>query len=144
MAFIRQDVKHMFNLTLSNFNNRKDDLLYLGRLALASPIGYSKVEPLKGSRAPGYHVKIEYFVRGMIPTILVKAFDSGSTEVLQLSTVNQRHIKMLIRICNQQSEKMIVNQLQSLLSVRTSKLTVGRSLFLNFNRRQLKNKNLGQ
>lgn len=39
---------------------------------------------------------------------------------------------------------MIQNQLQSLISIRSSKLTVGRSLFLNFNRRQLYNKNLDQ
>ena len=39
---------------------------------------------------------------------------------------------------------MVINQLQSVLSVRSSKLTVGRSLFLNFDRRHLKNKNLNQ
>ena len=120
MDFIRQDPQHMFNLTLSRFNNRKDDLLYLGRLQLASPINFSKIEPTKGSHSPCYNVKIEYFVRGMIPTLLIKAFDSSSMEVLQLATVNQKHIKMLIRICNQQSDKMIINQLQSLVSVRSS------------------------
>ena len=36
MQFIKNDPKHMFNLTLSNFNNKNDDLLYLGRLNLAS------------------------------------------------------------------------------------------------------------
>lgn len=82
MGDIRDDPHHMFNLTLSNFNNRADDLLYLGRLQLASPISASKIEPAKGAWSPGYNVKIEYFVQGMVPTLLVKAFDSRSMEVL--------------------------------------------------------------
>jgi hypothetical protein len=100
MNFIRQDKQHMFNLSLSHFNNKKDDLLYLGRLRLPTPLGFSKIEPLKGTLAPGYNVKIEYFVRGANPTVLVKAFDSNTMEVLQHTIVNQRHIKMLIRLCN--------------------------------------------
>jgi hypothetical protein len=39
---------------------------------------------------------------------------------------------------------MIQNQLQSLISVRSSKPTVGRSLYLNFDRRHQHQKNLGQ
>jgi len=144
MKFIRQDPQHMFNLNLSTFNNRQDDLLYLGRLQLANPVSHSKIEQLKGAHQPCYNVKVKYYVSGMIPTLSVMAFDSISMSVHQLQTTNQRHIKMLVRMCNQQSDKMIINQLQSVLSVRSSKLTVGKSLFLNFNRRQLKNKNLDQ
>lgn len=99
----------MFNLTLSNFNHRRDDVLYLGRLQLASPMGFSKIEPTYATNSPSFNVKIEYFVRGMIPTLQIKAFDSYSMEVLQYSTVNQKYIKMIIRICNQQSDKMIQN-----------------------------------
>ena len=109
MALIRQDPQHMFNLTLSNFNHRRDDVLYLGRVQLASPIGFSKIEPTHPTNSPSFNVKIEYFVRGMIPTLQIKAFDSYSMEVLQYSTVNQQFIKMIIRICNQQSDKMIQN-----------------------------------
>jgi hypothetical protein len=43
---IRSDPTHMLNLTLSNFNQRQDDLLYLGRLHLASVIKWTKVEPV--------------------------------------------------------------------------------------------------
>lgn len=100
LTVIRQDPQHMFNLTLSNFNNRKDDLLYLGRLQLASPLGYSKIEPTKGSAMPAFNVKIEYYIRGVVPTLLIKAFDVRSPEVLLLKTVNAKHIKMIIRICN--------------------------------------------
>ena len=144
MAFVKQDPKHMFNLTLTTFNSRKEDLLYLGRLQLTTPIGFSKIEPTKRARPCSYSVKIQYFVRGMVPILQIKAFDSRSPEVLRYTTTNQKHIKMLIRICNQHSDRMILNQLQSVISVRTSKLTVGKSLYLNFNRKQLKNKNLDQ
>lgn len=82
LAFIRQDPQHMFNLTLSNFNNRQDDLLYLGRLQLASPMGFSKIEPIRSTGSSSFNLKIEYFVRGMIPTLLIKAFDSYTMEVL--------------------------------------------------------------
>jgi len=82
MNFIRQDKQHMFNLSLSNFNNRKDDLLYLGRLRFPTPLGFSKIEPVNGTLAPAYNVKIEYFVRGLMPTVLVKAFDCNNMEVL--------------------------------------------------------------
>ena len=134
----------MCNLTLSNFNNRDDDLLYLGRLRLAYPISESKIVLCKGAPHAAYNVKIQYCVRGVVPTLSVKAFDSLTMEILSLTTTNQRHIKSLIRICNQHSDRMIINQLQSLLGLRSSKLTVGRSLFMNFDRRRLKNKNLDQ
>jgi hypothetical protein len=111
LTTIRQDASHMFNLTLSNFNNRKDDLLYLGRLVLCSPLGFSKIEPTKGLIAPAYNVKIEYYVHGVIPTLLIKAFDVRTLEVLTLKTINASHIKMIIRICNQHSDRMITNQL---------------------------------
>ena len=91
----------MFNLTLSNFNNRKDDLLYLGRLQLPAVIKYSKIEPYPNKQKINFNVKIEYFIRGVIPTILIKAFDCYTMEVLQFSTINKRQIKMIIRICNQ-------------------------------------------
>ena len=51
---------------------------------------------------------------------------------------------MIIRICHQQSDKMITNQLESLIQINSSKLTSGRSIFLNFNRKQLQEKNLSQ
>lgn len=101
MQFIQQDPTHMFNLTLSNFNNRKDDLLYLGRLQLPAVIKYSKIEPYPNKQKINFNVKIEYFIRGVIPTILIKAFDCYTMEVLQFSTINKRQIKMIIRICNQ-------------------------------------------
>ena len=82
MQAIREDPTHMFNLTLSNFNDRADDLLYLGRLQLAAVIKYSKIEPYPNKAKIGFNVKIRYFVRGMIPTILIKAFDCYTMEVL--------------------------------------------------------------
>lgn len=39
---------------------------------------------------------------------------------------------------------MIINQLESLVQVRSSKLTVGRSLYLNFGRRRTQHRNLSQ
>lgn len=42
---------------------------------------------------------------------------------------------MIIRVCNQQSDKMIRNQLESMIQIRATKLTVGRTLFLNFGRK---------
>ena len=137
MQFIKNDPKHMFNLTLSNFNNRQDDLLYLGRLNLASVLKFQKIEPYPKNQKVPYNVKIEYFVRGLVPHISIKCFDTYTMDVLQLYTINTRHIKMIIRICNQQSDKMIINQLESLIQVNSSKITMGRSIFLNFNRKQL-------
>jgi hypothetical protein len=75
-------------------------------------------------------------VRGEIPRLEIRAFDCYSADVLHYKTINKKNIKMLIRICNQQIDKMIINQLESLVQVRSSKLTVGRSLYLNFGRRR--------
>jgi hypothetical protein len=45
----------------------------------------------------------------MIPVVLIKCFDTYTMEVLTLQTINKKHIKMIIRICHQQSDKMITN-----------------------------------
>lgn len=46
-------------------------------------------------------MKIEYFVRGEIPYLEIRAFDCYSTDVLHYKTINKKNIKMLIRMCNQ-------------------------------------------
>ena len=97
---IKQDPAHMFNLTLRTSNNRRDDLLYMGRIHLAVPIHYSKIEAYAKQASQAFNLKVEYFVRGMVPTVLIKAFDSKTMEVLQFQTIDKRHIKMVIRICN--------------------------------------------
>lgn len=100
MLAIKQDPTQMFNLTLSKFNNKEHDLLYLGRLQLGMVIKFSKVEPQKRRQKINYNVKIEYYVRGEIPMLVIKAFDCYSIEVLHYQTINKKNIKMLIRICN--------------------------------------------
>lgn len=106
---IKNDPNSMFNLSLTHFNRCEDDLLYLGRLHLNSVIVYSKIEPyVKNSKIP-YNVKIEYFIKGLIPQITIKAFSTYQMEVMILNTTNRKQVKRIIRICNQQSDHMITN-----------------------------------
>jgi len=85
-----------------------------------------------------YNVKIEYYVRGLVPTIAIKAYDVTNDDVLYLQTINKNYIKRIIRICNQHSDRMVKNQLETLIQVCSSKLTVGRTLKLNFERLHVK------
>lgn len=139
---MRDDPNNMLDLTLRTYNRRQDDLLYLGRLHLGHIIRYDKIEPTKRRRKQAYNVKIEYYIRGVIPTIIIKAFDTYSMEKMQLITIKKKQIKQIIRICNQQSDQLVVNQLESLLSVVTSKLTSGRTLQLNLGSSLVEHKNL--
>lgn len=95
----------MFNLTLENFNGKNEDLLYLGRLQLNRMLKFSKVDSvnhnsLLNKHKDFYNVKIEYFFKGAVPTISVKAFSSHTPEMILYTTNNQNAIKKIIRICN--------------------------------------------
>jgi len=76
LKHIKADPTHMLNLTLKTFNNGQDDLLYMGRLQLPTVIKYSKIEPYSNKLKQNYNTKIEYFVRGTVPCVLIKCFDT--------------------------------------------------------------------
>ena len=74
----------MFNLSLSKFNAGSEypDLLYMGRLNLSAVLKYSKIEPYAKNMKIPYNVKIEYFVRGVVPYVEIKCFDTYTMDVL--------------------------------------------------------------
>ena len=109
LKMMREDPNNVFELSLSNFNQGFDEILYLGSLKLLSVIKNDKVEPLKVKRKLKYNVKILYYVRSEIPNVLIKINDQYAAEKMSLRVRHKDTIKALIRICSQDNEQMIVN-----------------------------------
>lgn len=98
---MREDPNHPLDMTLSTYNNRDDEILFLGKLELLCIIRYDKIQPMRKLNKEKYNVKIQYFVRGMVSTILIKIHDRYSEEKFQLRITNKTNIKRILRICMQ-------------------------------------------
>ncbi|CDW88809.1 UNKNOWN [Stylonychia lemnae] len=125
-----EDPNNLFNLTLSTYPQSDD--IYLGKIKLSGKEGYKNQ----------YNLRIDYYVLGYVPTLLIKIFNTIYYEIFELKVTNKKIIKDVIRICKQQNDSMVINQLQSMLQI-NSKLN-GSYLKLNFNIRRDRNVNLGQ
>lgn len=77
---MREDPCNPLDMTLTTYNHREDELLYLGRLNLLSIIRYDKIQPINKLMKEKYNVKIIYFVRGIVSSIIIKLHDRYSEE----------------------------------------------------------------